>query len=296
MKIKELIDRKLGIIFIFPVVFIMVVLFIYPLLNGFFLSFTYKNLFTPKFKFAGLSHYISIFYSAYYWLCVRNTFVYTFLCVSIGNFLGLGIALLLNQEIKLRGLWRGIFLIPWVTPGVVACAISRWALNDLYGVINYVLINLRIIDKPILWLAASEWAMSTVAMVSIWKGFAFVAVVMLACLQGLPRELQDAASIDGASTWQRFLYITFPMILPLFALITLFTFITTFNMFDIIWLLTKGGPNNATMTLPLLVYEVAFQTYKVGKGLAVAVTMGLYMSIVVFLYFKLLQPRLEYKL
>lgn len=295
MKIKELVDRKLGIIFILPVVFIMIALFAYPLFNGFFLSFTYKNLFTPEVKFAGLSHYISIFRSAYYWLCVRNTFVYTFLCVFIGNFLGLGIALLLNQEIKLRGLWRGIFLIPWATPAVVACAMSRWALNDLYGVINYVLINLSIIDKPILWLSSTAWAMPTVAIVSVWKGFAFVTVVMLACLQGIPPELQDAASIDGVSTGQRFLYITFPLILPLFGLITLFAFITTFNMFDMIWLLTKGGPNNTTMTLPVLVYETAFQTYKAGKGIAVAVTMGSYMGMVVFLFFKFIRPRLEYE-
>lgn len=296
MKIKELIDRKLGIIFILPVVFIMIVLFAYPLLNGFFLSFTYKKLFVSGAKFAGFSQYITIFRSAYYWLCVRNTFVYTFLCVFIGNFLGLGIALLLNQEIKLRALWRGLFLVPWVTPTVVVCAISRWMLNDLYGIINYFLINLGIIHEPILFLSTSGWAMSTVVMVSIWKGFAFVTVVMLACLQSISPEVQDAARVDGVSTWQGFRYITFPIILPLFALISLFAFITTFNMFDIIWLLVKGGPGNATKTLPLLVYETVFQVYETGRGMAIAITTGLYMVAVVFIYFRIIRPRIEYEL
>jgi multiple sugar transport system permease protein len=185
----------------------------------------------------------------------------------------LALALLLNRDIWGRGFFRALFLVPWVIPDVATALIWKWLYADQYGVINNLLARAGLVSKPIQWLADPDMAMASVIMVQIWKLMPVMFIVILAALQNVPKELHEAAELDGAGAMQRFRYVTFPVIRPTSVIITLLASIWTFQAFDIVYLLTGGGPADATEILSTLIYQKAFWASDIGYASALGMVM-----------------------
>jgi multiple sugar transport system permease protein len=205
----------------------------------------------------------------------------------------LPIALLLNVDFRGRGFYRGALLIPWVMPSVVAAFTWVWMYDGSFGIINHILMQLHLIEKPIIWLGKKDTALLAVVIEHIWKGFPFPMVMLLASLQTIPKDIYEAADVDGASRWQKVMRITIPLIMPTLALCTVFLTIWTFNSFENIWLMTEGGPLNASETLTTYVYKVAFQSFDLGKAASSALIMLSMLSVVIAIYAIFISRRQE---
>jgi multiple sugar transport system permease protein len=164
-------------------------------------------------------------------------------------------------------------MLPYAMPTLVSVLVWKWMYNDVAGVLNYLATQARLTDHPILWLGDPNVALPSVIAVNVWRGFPFFVITILAGLQTVPQELYDAAKVDGAGVWPRFRQVTLPGILPVVAVTTLFSAILTFNDFSIIWILTQGGPGNATQVLATLTYKISIPGLELGKGVAVSVLM-----------------------
>ena len=211
-----------------------------------------------------------------------TSIVFSFVGTSVTLLLGLAAALLLNQPFRARGLSRAIFLFPYVAPVVSVAFVWRWMLDPKpSGIINYALLELNLIDQPIAYLAKAGWALLIVIIFEGWRYFAFAMLMILARLQAVDKSLYEAAQVDGANTWQKFLYITLPELRYVIGAIFLLRLIWTFNKFDDIFLLTGGG--FGTKVLPILTYEFSFKLFNFGKG--AASSMILLVALVLFLIF-----------
>lgn len=179
-------------------------------------------------------------------------------------------AVILHHATHGRSAWRGFLMVPWVTPVVVAGIMWRWIFDGEWGVLNFCLQKLGLIRSPIVWLGDAFWAWPALLLTSLWKGMPYVTLMLLAGLQSVPDELLDAAAVDGAGNWTRFWRITFPQLYPVVYVSSLVTIVTTWTKFDLIWVLTQGGPGFATSILPTYVYTNAFMFYRLGMGATVA--------------------------
>ncbi|HSM57331.1 MAG TPA: sugar ABC transporter permease [Candidatus Sulfomarinibacteraceae bacterium] len=234
--------------------------------------------------FIGLENYVEIVQKPYFWNSVENTVVWTLSNLVAQIILGTGVAILLNQKFPMRALARGVVLIPWITPSVVAALTWRWMYDAEFGIINAVLLRLDLIERTIAWLGNTNTAMWAVIIESIWKGTPFVTVMILAVLQAVPSELYDAAKVDGANGIKRFRYVTLPLIMPTIIIAATLTTIYTFNNFNAIWLLTGGGPLRATETLTILVYREAFQQFNLGTSTAAGMIVFFILFVAVVLF------------
>lgn len=197
--------------------------------------------------------------------------------VGCSYLLGLIAGVLLNQNMRLRGVYRALILVPWVVPPVVSFISWQWMLNDQSGVINHTLAQLGLIKAPILWLANPNLAMVSLIVVGTWSRFPFMMITVLAALSAIPDELYEAGAIDGATSLAMFRHITFPLILPVSIIAALLQAIWTFNDFGLPFVLTGGGPANATTPLILLAYREAFQRFNIGYGTSLAVIAMVFM-------------------
>jgi len=256
-----------GYVLLLPAAILIVVLVGVPFLNALWLSFHRKLLGAQDAPWIGLQNYLTLLGDATFWQAVRNTFVFTVGSIGAKVVIGLIIALVLNEAIPLRGLWRSITMLPYAMPTLVSVLVWKWMYNDVAGVFNY------LVGHQVLWLGDPNIAMPAVIAVNVWRGFPFFVITFLAGLQTVPQELYDAAKVDGAGVWARFRHVSFPGILPIVAVTTLFSAILTFNDFSIIWILTQGGPGNATNVLATLTYKIAIPGLELGKGVAVSVLM-----------------------
>jgi ABC-type sugar transport system permease subunit len=244
-----------------------------PLLPALWLSFHHKLLGTDDAAWIGLQNYATLLGDAAFWQATTNTFVFTGGSTTCKLVIGLAIALVLNEALPLRGLWRSIVMLPYAMPSLVSVLVWKWMYNDIAGVLDYVVTESRLSPGPILWLGDPIVAMPAVIAVNVWRGFPFFVITILAGLQTVPQELYDAARVDGAGVWVRFRQVTLPGIFPVVAVTTIFSAILTFNDFSLIWILTQGGPGNATNVLPTLTYKIAIPGLELGKGVAVSVLM-----------------------
>lgn len=280
-------DRPIAIAFILPSVIIMSGLILYPLLYSMWLSLNAKDAFTPETTFVGLQNFKVLLNREDFWMSLKNGGIFAGSTVFLQVLFGLAIALVLNQNFIGRGLARGIMFFPFVVPTIVAVMVWKWVLNDLYGVFNYLLFEFNIIKKPIVWFGSPDMAMVTVILINIWKWFPFVVVAFLARLTAIPQQLYEAAKVDGASAWQSFIYITLPQLKTIILIVILIRGIWMFNKFDIIYLLTQGGPMGATQHLPILAYLEAFRYYKMGMGAAVSFTIFILLCISTSIYLRI---------
>jgi ABC-type sugar transport system permease subunit len=257
---------------ILPALLFLLAIEFVPLVTGLKESLYYHNRVQPWLThFVGLGNFGQAFGDYDVWIALRTSVIMVVGIVGLGYALGLLAGVLLNQKLRLRGVYRALILIPWVVPFVVSFISWQWMLNDQSGIIDHTLEQLHIIKTPILWLAEPNLALLSVIIVGVWQQFPFLMITVLAALSGIPDDVNEAASIDGASRFQTFRYITFPLILPISIIATLLQAIWTFNNFGLPFVLTGGGPANATTPLILLAYKEAFQHFDIGYGTALAV-------------------------
>jgi len=246
----------------------------YPLWIGLQEAFKYHNRVQPwATQFVGLNNFKAALQDHNVRMALRTSYIMVGGIVCGSYLLGLIAGVLLNQHIRLRGVYRSIILIPWIIPPVVSFISWQWMLNDQSGIINQVLIRFGLVDKydPIVWLGDSRLALISLIVVGTWSRFPFLMITVLAALSAIPDDITEAAELDGAGTMQRFRDITFPLILPVSIIATLLQAIWTFNDFSLAFVLTGGGPANATTPLILLAYREAFQRYNIGYGTSLAV-------------------------
>jgi multiple sugar transport system permease protein len=266
-------EAAFGYLLLLPAAILILVLVGVPFVNALWLSFHKKLLGAVDAPWIGLTNYTTLVGDATFWQAVRNTFVFTTGSIGAKLIIGLLIALVLNETLPLRAVWRSIVMLPYAMPTLVSVLVWKWMYNDVAGVLNYLATEAHVTDHQILWLGDPNIAMPAVIAVNVWRGFPFFVITILAGLQTVPQELYDAAKVDGAGVWARFRQVTVPGILPVVAVTTLFSAILTFNDFSIIWILTQGGPGNATNVLATLTYKIAIPGLELGKGVAVSVLM-----------------------
>jgi multiple sugar transport system permease protein len=274
-------------VLLLPSLVFFVALLLYPLAYGIWISLFRRHLLDPEGTWVGLQNYLWLLTNREFWEALWHSVVWAGATVSLQVVLGTGAALLLHEPFRGRSLVRGLVLFPYMTPVVSVVLVWMLLYNALYGVLNYLLLRLGLIDRPLAWLAHPDTALWSVILVGTWKYFPFVVVMVLARLQVIPQELYEAARVDGAGPLARFLAITLPQLRDVLVVVALLRTIWMFNNFEVVFLLTGGGPLRATMTLPILVYEQAFGLYDVGRGSAVAVAMFLILVAVMRLYLRL---------
>lgn len=235
-------------------------------------------------RFVGLQNFLWVLNSREFYAGLWNSFVWVFGSVALEMVIGTALALLLNRAFVLRGLARAFVLAPYLIPTVVAVLTWRFMFHDLVGIVNFILIDTGLSNSPVLWLSDRRYAMLAVIIVGVWKFLPFVVIAILGIVQSIPNELYEAAQIDGASNSQQFWRITLPFIMPVFVLTALLRTIWSFNKFDIIFLLTGGGPLKSTTTIPLLIYEKAFADFDISRAAAIAVMAFLVMGVLLSAY------------
>jgi len=266
-------DWRLGFLFVLPIVVLVLALVAYPFCYAIYLSMTRKFVGMPP-VFVGLENYIRLASDGFFQRAVWNSVIFTFGSVIFKLVLGMAMALVLTSKIRFRNLFTGLLLIPWVAPTVVTALNFLWIYDGSLGVLNYVLVKvLGILPQGVGWLSEAGTAMAAVIFVNIWRGFPFFGISFLAGIKAIPAELYEAASVDGANAFQRFVHITLPGLRNIVIIVVLLSTIWTFNDFAIVYILTKGGPGGATMVLPVFTYELAFGAQRLGDAIAVALYM-----------------------
>ena len=273
-------DAGIGYLFVLPLVVLVLLLIAYPLGSAVYLSLTEKYVGYPP-RFVGLKNYVELTGDPVFRKVVWNSAVFTVASVTVKLMIGLLMALSLHQALFARRLVRGILLLPWVVPTVITALAWHWMFDALRGFINVSLETLGLIGEPIAWLGQPSTAMMAVVVVNIWRGFPFFGVSLLAGLQAIPADLYEAAAVDGASATQRFRHVTLPGLRPVIFVTTLISTIFTLNDFNIVYVMTRGGPGIATHILATYTYEVGFQALRWGR--AVAVSMYLMPLVVVMI-------------
>ena len=275
------IDRKAPLIMLGPAVLILMVLSIFPFIYSLWLSFNELNLADRNaiWTFVGLKNYITIFTTdPFFGPAVAATLKFVLGAVAAEMVLGLAIALLLNREFRGQGFVRTAVMLPLMTTPVVVGLIWRFMYNPDRGMVNYLLSLVGVVGPD--WLGHPSTAMAAVIFADVWEWTAFVALITLAALQALPGEPYEAARIDGASGWQSFRYVTLPLIQPALLIAFLIRLMDAFKTFDLIYVLTLGGPGVATQTLSLYTYKYGFKFFRMGYASALAYVMVIAMVIV----------------
>lgn len=263
----------LGLALIAPTVVIFCAVIVYPLVSAVYLSLF--QVFTPTLKstWVGLDNYRTLLSGGLFWSALGTTLVWTVGTLTLQVVFGVGMALVLHQNIWFRSLARSLILFPYFISTVVAVLVWKWVLNDLYGILNHVLVGAGLTRMPLDYLGTMPNAMVTTILIGAWKYFPFVVIAVLARLQTIPETLYEAARIDGAGPVARFFDVTLPQLRDVLVVIVMLRAIWDFKEFDLIYLLTGGGPVTATETLPLVVYKQAFALNQMGMASATAVAM-----------------------
>ncbi len=278
-----------------PSAVIIVCIILLPLLQGVWMSFqSGALLLANNTRFVGLGNYAgALTKDELFWTSLQHTVIWAVCSVSFAYLIGLALALLLNLDFPGRNVFRALLMLPWVVQNVVIALIWKWMFNDQYGFINEILVKWGITKTRILWLGDPNLALVAVIMVYVWKVYPFMMITLLAALQSIPRELYEAARMDGASIVSCFRYITFPLIRSVSVVVTLLLAIWAFNNFDIIYVLTRGGPGNSTMVMSVMVYFQAFYRMSLGYSSALGVMMLLLLLTMGVLYLRLYR-RVDY--
>ncbi|PSN18941.1 sugar ABC transporter permease, partial [filamentous cyanobacterium CCP5] len=254
-------ERRTGWYLIIPALLVLLLVYAYPIIWAFASSLFTENLSTNLIReFTGFDNYVRLFLDGRFWNSIWNTAVFTVVSLIFELLLGLGIALTLDQAFRGRGLVRTIAILPWALPTALIALAWRWIFNDQFGVWNDMLMNwFHVIQEPISWLGDPIWAMVAVIAADVWKTTSFVAILLLAGLQSIPQDLYEAHSIDGASPWQSFRQITLPLIMPQIVIAMLFRFALAFGIFDLVLVMTGGGPGGATEMGSLYIYDTGMR-------------------------------------
>ncbi len=258
-----------GYALISPALFLMLLLLAYPFVLAVWISLTDRVLGEPG-KFVWVRNFTKLLQDSLFRQTVWNSFIYTASTVFLKMVLGIILAVLLNQQMPRRNLVRGALLLPWIVPTSLSVLTWLWMFDSLFSVVNYILLSLGLISKKIPWLGDPFWAMVSVITVNTWRGLPFFAISFLAGLMTIPKELYEAAETDGARGFRKFWHITLPLLQPVIAVVILFSTIWTFADFQIVYILTHGGPINATQIFATMAYDVALVAGRIGEGSAIS--------------------------
>ena len=262
-------------------------LVVFPILYNIWLSLFDKHAFLPAQAFVGLRHYQYFATDAEFWSSFRHGVVYSGATMVLQIGVGVPAALLLNEAFRGRTLLRGVVLFPYMIPTIVAVMLWRWLLNDSYGLVNYWLVSAGVSAMPVAWLGP-DWIMTSLVITSVWQFFPFVVVTYLARLQTIPPELYEAATVDGASAWRRFVHVTLPQTAAVLFVIVLLRSIWMFTKFDTVWLLAgESGVSRYIRTLPIYAYARTFTYLQAGMGAALAVIMFVMLLAATAVYFRM---------
>ncbi len=265
-------EQRTGWMLLLPALIMLLLVFAYPILRAFWLSLFTQNLGTQlKLVFSGLDNYGRMVGDGRFWQSMWNTTVFTAGSVFLELILGMGVALVLNQAFRGRGIVRTISLLPWALPTALMGLAWAWIFNDQYGVVNDILRRIGVIDTGISWLGDPTLAMIAVILADVWKTTPFIALLLLAGLQSISGDLYEAHSIDGATAWQSFWKITVPLLMPQIVIALLFRFAQAFGIFDLIQVMTGGGPAGATETVSIYIYGTVMRYLDFGYGAALVV-------------------------
>jgi multiple sugar transport system permease protein len=271
-RLREILDREhvLGPLFITPALILIALLVAYPFCMALYFAMSNAFIGRPS-HFVGLRNFINLWDADIFRQTFQNAFVFTGISVAFKLVLGISLALLLDQQLWFKRLIRGAVLLPWVIPTALSTLGWWWMFNSLYSVVNWTGIHLGLMDPPgPNWLGQRYYAMAAVITVNIWRGLPFFAITILAGLVAIPRELYEAAESDGAGAWARFWYVTLPMLKPVLAVVVLFSTIFTFSDFNIVYVLTHGGPINATHLFATYSRMIGLESGRIGEGAAIS--------------------------
>ncbi|WP_116952247.1 carbohydrate ABC transporter permease [Jiangella endophytica] len=279
-------DRD-GLMLAVPALIPVVLFSLYPLLRGIYLGFTDAQAGrNSETTFTGFENYSQLLGDSYFWDSFRIGLIWAFGVTILQFFASLGLALLLNQKLRLRWLARTLALVPWAMPPVVIGIMWRLVYHPNAGILNSVLKDLGIIDSNIEWLSSLSLALPAVIIVGVWSGMPQTTVVLLAGLQSVSEELKEAAAVDGAGPWQRFRNVTWPALRPIVTAMTTLDFIWNFNSFSLVYVLTEGGPGGSTRLPMLFAYEEAFRYGNYGYAAALGNAMVLVIAVFVVFYLR----------
>lgn len=269
-------------VMLFPALFILGLVFIYPIARAFWLSWFTENLGTQlQPVFAGLGNYQRMLGDGRFWQSLSNTSIFTVGSVICELLLGLGVALILNKSFFGRGVVRTIAIIPWALPTAIMGLAWAWIFNDQYGVVNDILLRLGLIETGINWLGTPTLAMITLIVADVWKTTPFISIILLAGLQSISEDLYEAHKMDGANSWQSFCQITLPLLMPQILIALLFRFAQSFGVFDLVQVMTGGGPGGSTETVSIYIYSTVMRYLDFGYGAALVVVTFLLLVIAV---------------
>ena len=271
-RISELLDREewLGPIFVSPALVLLLLLVAYPFCMALYFSVSNAFIGRPS-HLIGLRNFINLWQSDAFRQTFQNAFVFCGAAVAAKLVLGISLALLLDQQLWFKRLIRGAVLLPWVIPTALSTLGWWWMFNSLYSVVNWTGLALGIMDPPgPNWLGQKYYAMAAVIIVNIWRGLPFFVITLLAGLVAIPKELYEAAEADGAGANARFWHITLPLLKPVLAVVVLFSTIFTFSDFNIVYVLTHGGPINSTHLFATLSRMIGIDTGRIGEGAAIS--------------------------
>lgn len=274
--------------FVTPVSALILVLMVIPIAIVIGYSTLDNVIMTPESEFVGLQNYFTILTDGTFYVAARNSLFFTVVSVLAHFVLGLGFAILLNTRLLspfVKAIFRTLFILPWLFTVAIIAVLWRMLLNP-NGIVNYFLISTGIVDVGVEWLSSRSTALLAITFINIWAGYPFFMVSLLAGLQGIPRDLYEAATVDGASSWQQFWNVTLPQLRPIIISMMILDMIWTSQQFALIWLTTGGGPINATEMLPTYTYKLAFSTYEFGLASASAVIVLLLSMTLAYFYVK----------
>jgi multiple sugar transport system permease protein len=244
----------------------------YPFFYGIWLSLENRPVARTG-EFVGFANFVADWHDPVFWQVVQNTFIYTIAATLLKMGGGLALALVMNQEFRFKNLTRALMLLPFIVPTVLSTISWMWILDPAFSVINWFLIHTGMANPGPSWLGNSYWAMTSLIVVNTWRGLPFYAITLLAGLQTISPELYEAATIDGASTFARFRYVTLPLLKPVIFIVTMFSVIFTFADFQLVYVLTRGGPANATHLFATYAFDVAMGGGQLGMGASIALAM-----------------------
>lgn len=277
-------DNRVGIQFLAPAILVLFLIIGFPVVYSIIMSFFRWRPTENSNPFVGFTNYIKVFTNPDFLVSLRNTFIYAFVGAFFKLLLGLGLAMLLNQKFKGRSVARLLLMLPWIIPVTASLTSWNWMFDGMYGIINILLTRMGIISQNINFLGQKGVAFACVLAVGVWLGYPQIMLMLLAGLQAITPEQYEAAKVEGANRRQVFFRITLPSLAGVMKTAIILSVIWTFNAFNVIWLLTRGGPSNSTHIMGTLAYELSFVKMRYDQGAAMSVTILLFLAVFLFIY------------
>ena len=284
---RRFMDRHLATLFLLPGIGLIVLVLTYPVISNIYLSLTNKHLVFRSIRYIGHENFAFTLGDGDFYSAFGRTIIFTMASVVLQLLLGFAVALLLNLPLRGRVFFRLAMIVPYAFPPVAVALVWKWILHSLYGVLNFTLMGLGLIEIPIPWLSQGFTAMSSAILVNLWFGFPLFALAILAGLQSIPEEHFEVARLEGARPHQMIWYVILPAVLRIIGIIVVLRTIWIFNTFDLIFVLTGGGPVNATETLPLYAYRIGWGQGFVGQTAAIAVLLFGVLAVMIWFYFRI---------